>query len=399
MNHAGTRRLSCILLCLITAVSWAVADEGPFLIAEDAVYAERPVHAITKDGYAVAWYDWMNEAYRFGRMDRQGRSIGEQLRFTLPDAFLGGAFYTTGHLIQVHDGFLFVAQMGAAEAWAVHIDKEGSFLDPPSLLIESDELYPVQLASGPSGPVLAYPEWRGFFHNWVQPLTSTGTPRTLRLPLAASTIPAVGPALYTKSMDLVRDGNRFLAVWNHYNIGVRLRELNSRGVPQGDVVLIQNNANHVQHVAAAAEDGVQLILYSEGLPESDILMKKRYRDGTVSDPVVLAGTGLNEAGRQSDWMIDRPLQALAHKDRLYVLYVIERPGTYYSWHLAEFDLDGNPTAPLRNLSDEYQINTFYDIDFTLDADHDRCVLTWSGLGPQSWGGYLLAVDCKGAGNS
>ena len=35
-------------------------------------------------------------------------------------------------------------------------------------------------------------------------------------------------------------------------------------------------------------------------------------------------------------------------------------------------------------------------DFNLYTDHNLCVLTWGGMGPEPWDGYLLELDCKGA---
>jgi len=388
-----------LLLLLLLLAGAALAAGQPVLVAPD--YGSNPLIAPTDGGYGVVWWDYRDQGtpgryaggLRFARFADDGSRVGEEVLLELDDPFVGlFDSYLGGHLEPQRDGFLLFAQLDAYAVHTLALDVEGRAAGPSNTLLRKDELYGIRVASGPTAIVMTYPEWYGTFQNWAQRVDDDGYASGIRMPLVFSTLGGP-PELYTFDSELARDGNRFVAVWSQYPVGIRLRELTGRGVPDGDPALVHPYGDCAKHISAAAAERRQLVVYSAGCEQRDLFLKTRDRQGTVSQAVLLAGEPYDEGYSRYDETY-HPVQAITDGESLLVLYQVHAPELgvpWDRWFLAEYDLEGNPLSPPRDLYAELKMDAYGEVDFVRDEQRDEVLIAWGGGGPQGYGVYFLAL--------
>jgi hypothetical protein len=251
-------------------------------------------------------------------------------------------------------------------------------------------LYPASVAARPGAIVMTYAEWYGTFQNWSQVVSPQGSAQGVRRPLAMSQIGGTGSGLYNRDSQVARSAEGFVAVWNQYPIGIRLRDLTSNGQPMGDVALIHPNAC-TRNVAVAAAGQTQAIVYSEGCAQTDVYLLLRDRDG-IRGPLVLADEPYNE-GIDLGYDAYHPLKVASTRSGFAVLYPVATPTPQAGahWIFLEFDASGSRIGPARDLTVEFRFEAFEDLELVFDERRGRYVVVWGGGGPEGYGLYLLAL--------
>ena len=389
-----------IICGLVLAISLARSAEAPVRVAPGLT--AKATLAPTADGYGLVWWDFRDAGsperpeggLRSIPLDAAGQPVGTDVPLEIHDAYdLAKYFrdFAQDHLEHIQGGFLLFAQVDGYELDTLVLDGTGHPRGSSYRLLFKDELYAVSVAHGPGALVTIYPEWYGSFQNWSQVVDEQGHADGIRLPLA---LPRSGvEELYDLDSTVAPDGPGFVAVWNQFPLGIRLREMSPNGSPVGAPTLVHPDSC-TKNVAVAATAAVQAIVYSEGCDQTDVFLLLRDRKGRLAGPVTLTAEPYDE-GYDRGFDILHPLRLASTGSHFAALYEAAPvdPYHYPRWFLLEFDEAGNPIGSKRDLGAEFGLQPYGDeVDFSFDERRNRYVLAWGGSGPDGDGVYVLALS-------
>ncbi len=144
------------------------------------------------------------------------------------------------------------------------------------------------------------------------------------------------------------------------------------------------------------EDGgsVQAIVYAAGEGQTDLHLLARHHDGSLAGPYTLAAESYDEGRDPFSRNLKRPIRVVGDRERIGVLWRA-RDGTFPTggrWAFREFDLEGNPIGPKRDLRAEFGVVAYSQPALERDPARGRYVLVWGGVGPEGPGTYWAAID-------
>jgi hypothetical protein len=382
MGGKTMRKETLVILLVYFAATVAFSAEVPVLIDAEAL---DPVVQPTDDGYAVAWWQGdarFGEGVRFARFDLTGQQIGETRQL----GKLGVELFVDLRLEPVRGGFLLFVKDNIYALHSLPLDELGQPTGEVNLVIDSNDLWGVDVDGTSSSKLVVFPEFSLGFQVWSQQIDADGRPVKPRSRLSLATGNMIRDAR------LARTRSGYLSAWVEFSGAAISREIRKDGRPRGVPTEFVASQECPEWTDVAVSGGTQAVVYSAGCAQLDIFMRQRNKSGSFGDLIVLANEPFDEGTDPSF----SPIEVAVGQDRFGLLYSAlsqDLPYPYRgTWFLAEFDLAGIRIGEQRNLEDELSMDAWRGASLIYDEGRGQYVLSWSGFGPQGSGGYFVTLQ-------
>ena len=395
-----TRRSLLVLASLAACALGLARAETPVLV-EPWPHGVNPSVAPAGDGVMMVWKDYRDGAepgqpswgLRSALFDRDGNSIGGQIR--LWEREIPYDHWIIGQLERVAVGYVYVF---SPTLWDERTNISTIGLDDYGRLRHDREIlrtfrlshWGFAAAASSSRVAVASTDWLGAYFEWAHGADQFG--RSLGPGTIIGPAPGQGSSYADIILwpDVTATLGGFAAAWVQCedDCGIALRDLSPSARPSGPATLVHEEPGRPMFDVQLAElEHELLIVFAiEWGDAQGIYLLRRDPQGNVGNRIRLT------SGRDRSYL----LRIAAADDRLAVLYEDNAFAARKAFRFAEFDKDGNPVGPVRNLTEEFGFDVmsdpvYGDTDLIWNAKSGRYALTWFGSGPEGTGIYLLPI--------